>query len=432
MLKVFELRLDLLKEYENNPRFNDGAVEKVAESIKEFGFKVPIIIDKDNTIVAGHTRYKAAQKLGLKKVPCIIADDLTAEKVKAFRLADNKVSEYSSWDQDKLYKELMELKVVDFDTEKFGFETKNIDVSGADLDEIMKQFEGQSKLEIVDDNFNVEEAIPEIPTTTPGEVWQLGIHRLICGDSTDKTTVEKLMNGSKADLFLTDPPYNINVSNSQGMTIENDNMNKTEFINFLSKAFNAAMIQIKEGAAFYIWYADTSAIEFHESCRNANMTVRENLIWVKSQFILGRQDYHWRHEPCLYGWKDGAAHYFIHDRSQSTVFDVYRDIDELPENEIRSYLKSILKTSTVLYEKKPSVNDLHPTMKPLKLIGRLINNSSKVNDLILDVFGGSGSTLIASEQLKRKCYMIEYDPKYCDVIIKRWEELTGEKAVLLK
>ena len=403
MLKVFDLRIDLLKEYENNPRFNDGAVEKVAESIKEFGFKVPIIIDKDNTIVAGHTRFKAAKKLGIKKVPCIIADDLTAEKVKAFRLADNKVSEYSTWDENKLYTELMELKVVNFNIESFGFETKDIDISTSDVDSIYEKFENENKInEVVEDDFDIEAAIPEVPTTILGQVWELGNHKLMCGDSTIGKDVEKLMNGFKADLLITDPPYNVDYEGTAGK-IQNDNMSDDNFRIFLTNALKQADNFMKEGAVFYIWHADSEGFNFRGSCYDIGWKVRQCLIWLKSSLVMGRQDYHWKHEPCLYGWKEGASHNWYSDRSQTTILEF----------------------------DKPSKNEFHPTMKPNNLFGYQIQNSSKKDDVILDLFGGSGTSIISCEQLNRRCYTMELDPKYCDVIIKRWEELTGKKAVLL-
>ncbi len=402
-MKVVDLKLDIIKEYENNPRFNDNAIDKVVESIKEFGFKVPIVVDKNNVIIAGHTRYKAAQKLELKKVPCLVADDLTPEQVKAFRLADNKVSEYSTWDEEKLYIELMELKVVDFNIESFGFETNEIDTSNADIDGIHEKFENENTAnEVIEDDFDVEEAIPEIPTTTPGEVWELGNHRLMCGDSTQKNDVMRLMNNQNADMLLTDPPYNVDYEGTAGK-IQNDNMSNDNFRLFLAKAFACAFEVIKPGAVFYIWHADSERYNFQGACEDVGLKVRQCLIWNKNSMVMGRQDYHWKHEPCLYGWKDGASHDWYSDRTQTTVLEF----------------------------NKPIKSEFHPTMKPLELIGYQMQNNSKHEDLILDLFGGSGSTLIAAEQLNRKCFMMELDPKYCDVIIKRWETLTGKEAVLI-
>ena len=251
----------------------------------------------------------------------------------------------------------------------------------------------------------------------------------MCGDSTNKEQVARLMNNKEADLLLTDPPYNINVSNSKGMKIENDNLEKEKFIEFITNCLSNAKEHMKEGAVFYIWYADTSALEFYTALKNVDLQIRENLIWVKNKFILGRSDYHWRHEPCLYGWKDGKAHYYVNNRKQSTVIDDSVDLNLMSIDEIKEYIQSLIDDSTIFYENKPEKDDLHPTMKPIKLIGKMIKNSSLPNQLVLDLFGGSGSTLIACEQLQRKCFMMEYDPKYCDVIIKRWEDFTGKKAI---
>lgn len=396
--------INLLIPYENNPRNNDKAVEAVANSIKEFGFKVPIIIDKNNVIVAGHTRLKAAKKLGLTDVPVIIADDLNDDQIKAFRLADNKVSEIATWNDDLL---LEELKSINFDMTMFNFE---------------------EPLTITEnDDFNVDEAFESIvnPVSKKGEIWSLGKHLLMCGDSTTND-VQTLMNGLKADLYLSDPPYNVAVSNSDGLTIENDDMSDSDFREFLSKAFYQVNQVLKEGGAFYVWHADTEGLNFRAALLENGLTIKQNLIWVKNQFILGRQDYQWQHEPCLYGWKDGASHYFTRNRKQATIIDDSISLDLLTKEELIELIQT-----TVLKFDKPLKNAEHPTMKPLPLIERLIRNSSRKGQLVLDTFGGSGTTLIASEKLDRKCCMVEYDPKYCDVIIERYETLTGGKAVRL-
>lgn len=409
------LNISELKPYENNPRFNDKAVDAVAASIKEFGFKVPIVIDKDNVIIAGHTRLKAAQKLGMTEVPVIIADDLTEEQVKAFRIADNKVAELAEWDFEKLE---MELKELNIDMNQFGFEIEP---------------------ETNEDNFDVDTAVEESiknPVCQMGEVWQLGEHRLMVGDSTSKEDVSKLMNGEQADCVITDPPYNVAVKNSQGMTIQNDDMSNKDFGNFLTKAFACLNEGLKEGGAFYVWYAGKEHINFEQSLNRTGLQVREQLIWVKSQFILGRQDYHWRHEPCLYGWKDGAAHYFVDDRTQDTVIEDMPNLNKMSKEELKAYIKEMRDKmesvpTTIIREDKPTHNTDHPTMKPIKLIAKLMKNSSKAGEKVLDLFGGSGTTLVTAEQLGRKCFMMEYDPVYADVIIKRWETLTGKKAVIL-
>lgn len=253
----------------------------------------------------------------------------------------------------------------------------------------------------------------------------------------------------QADLLLTDPPYNVALGHHQrpsealqlrrrtdGLVIENDDMDEEAFREFLRKALTAAKSRMRPGAAFYIWYADTSSLAFRTTCKEAGFEVRQNLIWAKSAFAMGRQDYQWRHEPCLYGWKEGAAHYFIDDRTQSTVYEDARpNFAKMKKEEMRELLENIYAdkvSTTVLHEKKPSASILHPTMKPVPLIARLIKNSTKKGDIVLDPFGGSGTTLITCEQLKRKCAMVELDPHYCDVIIDRWEKLTGGTAQLIK
>lgn len=402
------MNIELLVPYENNPRNNDKAVEAVAKSIKEFGFKVPIIIDKNNVIVAGHTRLKAAKKLGLKDVPVIVADDLTDDQIKAFRLADNKVGEIATWNDELL---LEELKQIDFDMTMFNFE----EPLEATLNE---------------DDFDIDEAIESIsvPVSKRGQIWLLGNHKLICGDSTTDDVLT-LMGGEKADLYLSDPPYNVAVSNSQGMTIENDDMGDSEFKEFLSKAFYQVERVLKNGAAFYVFHADTEGLNFRAALLENGLPIKQNLIWVKNQFNVGRQDYQWQHESCLYGWKEGASHYFTKNRKQSTIIDDSINFDLLTAEELRTMLKDI-QTSILKFD-KPSKNTDHPTMKPLALIERLIRNSSRKNQIVLDTFGGSGTTLLAAEKLNRKCYMVEYDPKYVDVIIQRYEELTGKGAIKL-
>lgn len=387
-MEIQMMAINDLIPYINNPRQNDEAVDAVASSIKNFGFKVPIVIDGKNEIINGHTRLKAAKKLGLTEVPVIKADDLSPEQVKAFRLADNKVSEIAEWDEDLLAIELEGLAELEFDMGQFGF------------DELV--FEDEA--EIVEDNF--DEELPEEPKAKIGDVYQLGRHRLMCGDSTDKEQVATLLDGIKADLLLTDPPYNVAYEGKgkEALTIQNDSKDGAEFHLFLYDAFCAAKDNLKTGASFYVWYASSEVVNFHTSLEEAGFLVKQELIWNKNSMVLSRQDYHWKHEPCLYGWASGGSHSWYSDRKQTTVLNFDR----------------------------PTVNKEHPTMKPIALFDYQIKNSSKAGDAVLDMFGGSGTTIMACEQNERCGYLMELDPRYVDVIIHRWEQFTGQEAKLIK
>ena len=369
--------------YINNPRNNDEAVDAVASSIKNFGFKVPIVVDSNNEIINGHTRLKAAQKLGLETVPVIVADDLTPEQVKAFRLADNKVGEIATWNDEMLAIELGELAEIDFDMMEFGFEIE------------------EEKEVIEDEAFDTTP--PEEPTSKLGDIYQLGRHRLMVGDSTDCEQVKALMGEQQADLLLTDPPYNVAYQGKteDALTIENDSKSAADFHLFLVDVFEAAKSVMKKGAAFYCWYASSEVVNFHTSSEETGFMVKQELIWNKNSMVLGRQDYQWKHEPCLYGWLEGASHSWYSGRNQTTVLNF----------------------------DKPQRNGDHPTMKPVALFDYQMQNSSKQGDIVLDLFGGSGTTMVAAEQNGRNAYLMEFDPRYADVIIRRWEELTGEKAV---
>ncbi|HAP5599495.1 TPA: ParB N-terminal domain-containing protein [Enterococcus faecalis] len=372
--------------YEKNPRHNEDAITAVAKSIEKFGFKVPIVVDASNVIVNGHTRLKAAKYLGLKEVPAIIADDLTPEQIKAFRLADNKVGEIATWDEELLNAELDELADLDFDMTEFGFDLPDI--------------EGE-EVEVIEDEF--EEELPAEPISKLGDIYQLGRHRLMCGDSTNSLEVEKLMGNKKADLLITDPPYNVAYEGKgkEALTIKNDSKETNEFHSFLYEAFSAAINNMKLGSSFYVWYASSEVVNFHTALEEAGFLVKQELIWNKNSMVLSRQDYHWKHEPCLYGWASGGSHSWYSDRKQTTILNFDR----------------------------PTVNKEHPTMKPVALFDYQIKNSSKQGDCILDLFGGSGTTLIACEQNEREAYLMELDPRYVDVIIARWEAFTGEVAV---
>ena len=430
-MNIKEVNITDIHPYENNPRHNDEAVQAVAESIREFGFKVPVVIDRDGVIVAGHTRIKAANLLGLNTVPCVIADDLTEEQIKAFRLADNKTAELATWDEEALARELEAITEIDMSLYGFDFPEE----------------EG----EIVQDDF--EEEPPEEPFTKPGEIYKLGRHRLMIGDSTNPADVKALLDGAEADLVITDPPYNVDYDEKEKMLaenfrvcrrvkenkqtgIDNDKMSDAAFTEFLQRAFANLKASLKPGGAFYIWHAATTAPEFIKGLEAAGLEVRQTLIWVKNNFVIGRQDYHWKHEPCLYGWKEGAAHYFINDRTQDTLIrDDRPNLDKIKREDAIKLLREIFEAQepcSVIYEKMPHKVDLHPTMKPVELFARLIRNSSRPGEMVLDLFGGSGTAIIAAEQLGRTAYVMEYAPKYADCIIKRFEEFTGEKAERVK
>ena len=381
--------------YDKNPRNNAGAVESTANSIKEFGWQQPIVVDKDNIIIVGHTRLKAAEKLNLDTVPVVVADNLSDEQVKAYRLADNKTGELADWDMALLSEELE--GIAELDMGDFGFEL------------------AEDEEEVVDDDFDVE--VPEEPTSKLGQIYQLGNHRLMVGDSTDTKQVEALMGGQQADLLVTDPPYNVALGmggsvdearkrhrRTDGLVIMNDKMEDSKFREFLVSVYTAAKNNMKAGASFYIWHADSERFNFEGAAKDVGWQVRETLIWNKNSITLGRQDYQWKHEPCLYGWNEGGSHAWYSDRKQSTVLNFDR----------------------------PTSSKLHPTMKPVPLFDYQIKNSSKQGDLVLDLFGGSGTTMIACEQNGCNAYLMELDPKYADVIITRWEEFTGKKAELIQ
>jgi DNA modification methylase len=391
-MKIEQKLISKLIPYANNARtHNAEQITQIASSIKEFGFNNPILIDKDNGIIAGHGRLEAAKKLNLKEVPTISLEHLTDSQRKAYILADNRIAINSGWDIELLSLELKDLDA-DFDLEMLGFDPKEL---AALLNP--EQIEGLTD----------EDAVPELPdepTTKLGDIYQLGNHRLMCGDSTSINDVDKLMDGMLADQWVTDPPYNVNYEGSDGQKIKNDSMSDNAFRLFLYDAFSSAFAFMKAGASFYIWHADLEGYNFRGAIKDCGQVIRSCLIWNKPSLVMGRSDYHWKHEPCLYGWKDGASHLWATDRKQSTVIDFIGKVKK---------------------------NDLHPTMKPVELIEYQVLNNTKGQDVVLDTFGGSGSTLIACEKTGRHSRLMELDPKYCDVIIKRWEDFTGKKAELL-
>ena len=393
-MNIQKINILKLKPSEYNPRKDlkpeDEEYIKIKNSILEFGYVAPVIINADMTVIGGHQRLKVLKELGYEEIQCIVVD-LDKNKEKALNLALNKIS--GEWDNDKLEAILAELKETDIDINITGF-------SNDEVDDILKDIIGSNE-----DDFDLEEALDEIeePITKVGDVWLLGKHRLLCGNSTQEEDVMRLMNNQYADMLLTDPPYNVDYEGTAGK-IKNDNMNETEFYNLLIDAFKNMHSVAKSGCPIYVFHADTEGLNFRNAFKNAGFKLAQCLVWVKNTFVMGKQDYQWKHEPILYGWKEGKAHYFIDSRSQNTVLEF----------------------------DKPTRNAEHPTMKPIDLLCYLIKNSSKENNLIVDLFGGSGSSLIAAEQTNRICYTMELDPRYCDVIIKRWETLTGQKAELEK
>ena len=426
------LPIEEIHPYENNPRINDQAVEPVMKSIQKDGYRARIIVDTNGVIIAGHTRYKAMQNLGWEEVEVWIADDMTDEQIRDYRVRDNYTAGFADWDYELLAKEIEDL---DFDMGQFMTQPE--------------EYEEPPEPEAVEDNFDPEEDIPEETDIVQGDLFVCGSHRILCGDSTNIDDVLRLMDGAKADLFLTDPPYNIDYEYKQNnlarfrankrvlsgnASIDNDAMGTDDFYNFLMEVFFCADKVMHEGAAFYIWHADLNGHLFREAVLETGWNLKEILIWVKNNFTLSRQDYHYRHEPCIYGWKKGAGHYFIDKRNQQTVFDDKIDVKKLSKQEMRDLIEQLLykHENTVLYEDKPMFNDIHPTMKPIKLMARLVANSSKPGWKVLDLFGGSGSTMMACEQLGRNCYSMEVAPKYVSAMLKRWHTFTGEQVYRLE
>jgi site-specific DNA-methyltransferase (adenine-specific) len=393
MTPKIETRLvaDLIPYAANSRTHSDAQVAQIAASIKEFGWTNPILIDDDNTIIAGHGRLLAARKLGLEEVPAIILDHLTKAQQRALVIADNQLALNAGWDMDMLKAEIEDLSLENFNLELLGFDDDFLDglletaPSGGMTDE------------------DAVPEVPETPKTVLGDVWVLGNHRLMCGDSTSIDALEKLTEGNLVDMWLTDPPYNVAYEGKtkDALTIQNDSMTDDSFRTFLRDAYVAADAVMKPGAVFYIWHADSEGYNFRGAAHDAGWKVRQCLIWKKSTMVMGRQDYHWKHEPCLYGWKEGAAHLWATDRKQTTILEF----------------------------NKPSRNGEHPTMKPVELFEYQMLNNTKGADMVLDSFGGSGTTIIAAEKHGRYGRLMELDPKYCDVIIKRWQEFTGKEAV---
>ena len=388
MTKDMELvSIDKLIPYANNARTHSPAqINKLRGSLREFGFINPVIIDRDYNIIAGHGRVMAAREEKLTEVPCVFADHLTEAQKKAYIIADNRMALDAGWDEEMLKVEIESLEAQAFDLSLTGF----------DADELEKLFREDTEGKVKEDDFDIDAELEKPAMTHDGDIWTLGRHRLMCGDSTIAENFEKLMEGKKANLVVTDPPYNVDYHGTAGK-IKNDNMASDAFHTFLLAAFNRLHENMASDASIYVFHADTEGLNFRKAFEEAGFYLSGCCIWKKPSLVLGRSPYQWQHEPCLFGWLKGGKHLWYADRKQTTIWEF----------------------------EKPKKNDVHPTMKPVALIAYCIMNSSMSNTLILDPFLGSGTTLIASEQIDRSCYGLELDPKYCDVIVNRYIEVTG-------
>lgn len=368
--------------YVNNARtHNAQQINKLRSSLREFGFINPVIIDRELNVIAGHGRIMAAKEEGINEVPCVFVDYLTEAQKKAYILADNRMAMDAGWDEELLKVEIEALQAEDFDLSLTGF----------DESELAGFFDTADDAK--DDDFDVDKELEKPPVTKSGDLWLLGNHRLLCGDSTKEESYTLLMNGKKANLVVTDPPYNVNYQGTAGK-IKNDNLENDKFYQFLFDAFTCMEKAMADDASIYVFHADTEGLNFRKAFADAGFYLSGTCIWKKQSLVLGRSPYQWQHEPCLFGWKKNGKHQWYSDRKQTTIWEF----------------------------DKPKKNGDHPTMKPVPLLAYPIKNSSMSNCIVLDPFGGSGSTLIACEQTSRICHTIELDEKYCDVIVKRYIE----------
>lgn len=429
---VIEYRkLAALIPYARNSRTHSPAqVQQIAASIKEFGWTNPVLIDEDGGIIAGHGRVLAADLLGLEEGPTITLVGLTEAQKRAYVIADNKLALNAGWDEEMLRLELDSLAELGFDLDLVGFSE----------DEMSALFATEeSKGGLTD-----PDAVPEVedPVAQPGELWLLGVHRVYCGDSTQPEQVRALLEGHLADACWTDPPYNVNYESKLAGKIKNDSMRDEAFRTFLEDAFLAAMDVLKPGAPVYVAHADTEGLNFRAAFKAAGFKISGCLVWAKNSLVLGRSDYQWQHEPILYGWKPGARHRWYGGRKQTTVLELGGSVfTQNDDGTITARiggeaivlsgtnLKAAPLQSTIIRVEKPKRSADHPTMKPVELVSRLLRNSTREGDLVLDLFGGSGSTLISCEMLGRQARLMELDPRFVDVIIRRWQDFTGEKAV---
>lgn len=425
-----------------NPRVSltpdDPEYQSIRRSIEEFGYADPIVINADGTIIKGHQRRTVMMDLGYTEAEVIVLDIPDKSKEKALNIALNKIT--GKWDNEILKNLLMELDLEGYDFSVTGFHRD-------DLSDLIEMLDIPD--EANDDMFDVDAAVAEIeePTVQTGDVYLLDRHRVMCGDSTSAADIDKLMDGNMLDLVVTDPPYNVDygakvdfLNNRNGQKqsrnnnhIENDHMDASKFYAFLYDAFRNLFDVMRPGAAIYVFHSEFGGLQFRQAFADAGLRLAQCLIWEKNAFVLGRQDYQWKHEPILYGWKEGAAHYFVNDRTQDTILpDDLLELQNMKKQELLSLIEKILHEykgqTSVLYENKPSRSELHPTMKPVPLVGNLIHNSSRPGWNVGDFFGGSGSTLIAAEQLGRSAFIMEMDRRNVEVIIKRWEAYTGKTA----
>jgi DNA modification methylase len=381
--------LSKLVPYVNNARTHSPEqLTKLRSSLREFGFINPVIIDRDFNVIAGHGRIAAAKEEGITEVPCVFVDYLTEAQKKAYILADNRMALDAGWDEELLRIEIESLQGADFDVSLTGFGE----------DEIADLFCGDSEKDVKDDDFDLSAALEKAAFVEKGDIWTVGRHRLMCGDATSAEDVATLMDGKKANLIVTDPPYNVAFKSGSGLSIQNDSMENGEFYTFLYNSFQNMAEHLEKGGAAYVFHADTEGLNFRKAFVDAGFHLAGVCIWVKNSLVLGRSDYQWQHEPVLYGFLKNGKHPWYSDRKQTTIWN---------------------------YD-KPKRNKNHPTSKPLDLLGYPISNSSQENAIVLDTFGGSGSTLMACEQTNRICFMCELDEKYASVILRRYVEDTRD------
>jgi DNA modification methylase len=436
-LRVEYRPVSALAPYARNARTHpEWQIAQIAASIREFGFANPILVDAEGVIIAGHGRLLAAQRIGLESVPVIELGHLTEEQRRALVIADNKIAENAGWDEEILAAELQALFESGFDLDVLGFADDELDAL------LAGDLEGDVPAPALGDEDHVPEDEPEAaPVSRPGDLWILGEHRVICGDALDREVVGRLLDGHLADMVWTDPPYNVAYESKAGR-IANDDMDDGAFRRFLVSALSVAADHLRAGGPVYVAHADTEGLAFRRAFRDAGLKLSGCLIWVKQSLVLGRSDYQWRHEPILYGWKPGAAHPWYGGRARTTVMErPGAPVQILPDGRVQveiagqcliisgSGLEIEAVEGSVLRHDKPSRSSDHPTMKPVALIAEMLENSSQAGDVVLDPFGGSGSTLIACHKLGRRARLVELEPRFVDVIVRRWEGYSGLEAV---